>query len=53
MRPGERIRLYKLMRDLSVHELVLAGGEGRELLAAIKDQALAPLRRREKREKRR
>src|SRR3954468_22102126 len=31
---GERIRLYKLMRDLSLNDMVLAGGEGRELLAA-------------------
>jgi hypothetical protein len=52
MRPGERIRLYKLMRDLSLHELVLAGGEGRELLAAIRDQALKPLRARQERGRR-
>jgi hypothetical protein len=53
LRPGERIRLYKLMRDLSLNEMVLAGGEGRELLAAIrKDDALERLRARQERERR-
>jgi hypothetical protein len=48
MRPGERIRLYKLMRDLSLNDMVLAGGEGRELLAAIReDRALERLRTRQ------
>lgn len=49
---GERIRLYKLMRDLSLNDMVLAGGEGRELLAAIRDEALNPLRARQGRERR-
>src|SRR4051812_28375850 len=53
MRPGERIRLYKLMRHMSLDQMALAGGEERELLAAIKGEALAPLRRREERGKRR
>ena len=49
LRPAERVRLLRLMHDLYLHHLVLAGGEGRDLLAAIKSEALAPLRRREQR----
>jgi hypothetical protein len=40
------------MRDLSLNDMVLAGGEGRELLAAIRDEALNPLRARQGRERR-
>ena len=31
LRPGERIKLYKFMLDLSLNDMALAVGEGREL----------------------
>jgi hypothetical protein len=36
LRPGERLTLVRLMRDLYLDQLVLAGGEGQEILDAAK-----------------
>ncbi len=48
LRPAERVRLLRLMNDLQLHHLAVAGGRGKQLLAAIKAEAFAPLRRSER-----
>jgi hypothetical protein len=45
LRPGHRVELFHLMRDMRLSELAMAGGAGRELLRQIKYQALRDHRR--------
>jgi hypothetical protein len=40
IRPGNRVKLFHLMREMYLDKLALAGGEGRELLRRIKYEAL-------------
>jgi hypothetical protein len=40
LRPGNRVRLYRLMHDMYLDQLALAGGDGRQLLQTIKYEAL-------------
>jgi hypothetical protein len=44
LRPGHRVALFNLMRDMYVDKLAMAGGEGRELLRRIKYEALRQYR---------
>jgi hypothetical protein len=39
LRPGHRVKLFKLMRDMTLDQLALSGGDGRHLLAKIKYDA--------------
>jgi hypothetical protein len=41
LRPGERVRLFLMMKDLCLDELALAGGDGVALLASAKKAAWA------------
>jgi hypothetical protein len=45
IRPGHRVRLFHLMRDIYLDKLAMAGGEGRQLLQRIKYEALREFRR--------
>jgi hypothetical protein len=49
LRPGEHLKLYRIMRDLLLDKMAVAGGEGAELLRAIRDEALSEHRRRKNR----
>jgi hypothetical protein len=40
LRPGNRVKIFYLMRDLYLDKLAMAGGEGSELLRTIKYEAL-------------
>jgi hypothetical protein len=44
LRPGHRVALFDLMRDMYLDELSMAGGEGCELLRRIKYEALRKYR---------
>jgi hypothetical protein len=44
LRPGNRVKLFYLMRDMYLDNLAMAGGEGRELLRRIKYEALREYR---------
>jgi hypothetical protein len=44
LRPGHRVALFDLMRDMYLDELSMAGGEGCELLRRIKYEALREYR---------
>jgi hypothetical protein len=44
IRPGNRVKLFHLMRDMYLDKLAMAGGEGRELLRRIKYEALREYR---------
>jgi hypothetical protein len=44
IRPGNRVKLFHLMRDIYLDKLAMAGGEGRELLRRIKYEALREYR---------
>jgi hypothetical protein len=44
MRPGHRVRLFDLMREMYLDQLAMAGGEGRKLLSQIKYEALSDYR---------
>jgi hypothetical protein len=44
LRPGIRVKLFNLMRDMYLDELSMAGGEGCELLRGIKYEALREYR---------
>ena len=46
IRPGHRVKLFNLMRDMYLDQLAMAGGEGRKLLQQIKYEALRDYRRR-------
>lgn len=45
IRPGNRVKLFKIMRDMYLDQLAMAGGEGRNLLQQIKYEALCDYRR--------
>jgi hypothetical protein len=45
IRPGHRVKLFHLMRDMYLDKLAMAGGEVRELLRHIKYEALREYRR--------
>jgi hypothetical protein len=44
LRPGNRLKLFHLMRDMYLDKLAMAGGEGSELLRRIKYEALREYR---------
>ena len=44
MRPGHRLKLFNLMREMYLDKLAMAGGEGSELLRRIKYEALREYR---------
>jgi len=44
IRPGTRVKLFYLMRDMYLDKLAMAGGAGRELLRRIKYEALREYR---------
>jgi hypothetical protein len=44
IRPGNRVRLFHLMREMYLDKLAMAGGEGREVLRRIKYEALREYR---------
>jgi hypothetical protein len=35
-RPGERLTVFRLMQDLSLDQLAVAGGEGTDILRRVK-----------------
>jgi hypothetical protein len=39
LRPGERLTLFRLMQDMNLDHLALAGGEGADILRRVKRQA--------------
>ena len=45
IRPGHRVKLFNLMREIYLAQLSMAGGEGRKLLQQIKYEALRDYRR--------
>jgi hypothetical protein len=44
IRPGNRVKLFYLMRDMYLDNLAMAGGQGSELLQRIKYEALREYR---------
>jgi hypothetical protein len=44
IRPGTRVKLFHLMREMYLDQLAMAGGEGSELLPRIKYEALRKYR---------
>ena len=44
IRPGNRLKLFNLMREIYLDKLAMAGGEGSELLRRIKYDALREYR---------
>ena len=44
IRPGNRVKLFQLMREMHLDQLAMAGSEGRELLRQIKYEALREYR---------
>jgi hypothetical protein len=45
IRPGHRVKLFNLMRNMYLDQLAMAGGNGRQLLQKIKYEALRDYRR--------
>jgi hypothetical protein len=45
IRPGHRVKLFNIMRDVYLDQLAMAGGEGRQILQDIKYEALRDYRR--------
>lgn len=45
IRPGHRVKLFNMMREMYLDQLAMAGGEGRHLLQQIKYEALRDYRR--------
>jgi hypothetical protein len=43
LRPGERLTLFRLMKDLNLDDLALSGGEGADILRRLKRRALAEI----------
>jgi hypothetical protein len=43
LRPGERLTLFRLMQDMNLDHLALAGGEGAEILRRLKRRVLRDL----------
>ncbi len=50
LRPRDLAKICKVLADKHLDQLALAGGQGREVLAAIRYEALKPLRQQEARE---
>lgn len=50
LRPGHRMKLFQMLRDVILPELAMAGGEGQELMRKIKYQALRDCRRRNRKD---
>jgi hypothetical protein len=46
LRPGHRVKLFHMLRDITLPELAMAGGEGREVMRKIKYEALKTYRER-------
>jgi hypothetical protein len=44
LRPGNRLKLFNLMRDMYLDKLAMSGGEGSKLLRRIKYEALREYR---------
>src|SRR3954466_11217962 len=44
LRPGERVRMCRIMADRYLDQLAFAAGEGVQVLKAIRDEALRPYR---------
>ena len=42
-RPGERLTLFRLMQDMYLHQLAVAGGEGTEMLRRLKRRVLTEI----------
>jgi hypothetical protein len=42
--PGERLTLFRLMKDLYLDQLAVAGGEGTDILRRVRRQALSEFR---------
>jgi hypothetical protein len=53
IRPGTRVKLFHLLREMYLDQLAMAGGEGRELLRRIKYEALREYRTKNGRDDRR
>jgi hypothetical protein len=45
IRPGHRVKLFNMLREIYVDQLAMAGGEGRQLLQQIKYESLRDYRR--------
>jgi hypothetical protein len=43
LRPGERLTLFRLMQDMNLDHLALAGGEGADILRRVKRRVLRDL----------
>ena len=43
LRPGERLSLFRLLQELYLDQLALAGGEGAEILRRLKRRVLAAI----------
>jgi hypothetical protein len=43
LRPGERLTLFRLMQDMNLDHLALAGGEGAKILRRLKRRVLRDL----------
>jgi uncharacterized protein YqfB (UPF0267 family) len=43
-RPGERLTVFRLMQDMYLDQLAVAGGEGTNMLRRVKRRALQALR---------
>jgi hypothetical protein len=43
LRPGERLTLFRLMQDMNLDHLALAGGEGAKILRRLKRRVLAKI----------
>ena len=43
LRPGERLTLFRLMQDMNLDHLAVAGGEGAEMLRRVKRRVLRDL----------
>jgi hypothetical protein len=50
MRSGDQVRMFEVMRDRYLDLMMLGGGAGKDLLLAIREEALKPLRARERRQ---
>jgi hypothetical protein len=43
-RPGERITVFRLMQEMYLDQLAVAGGEGTDILRRVRRQALSEFR---------
>jgi hypothetical protein len=43
LRPGERLTLFRLMKDMNLDQLAVAGGEGADILRRVKRRILRDL----------